>query len=218
MITMTELVLVCEDLFGLEVASVIENIKRLYMERKKEPFYIVKGYISDNADPFGALPCSVKRLGSISETVPNDKEKYVLAIRDPRSKKEAVELLKARGASFETVIAPWTRMPDLEIGEGSVIAAFSIKDGIEIGKYTTIIGSMLSNHRIDDYSTVMRFSNIAGNDVGKNTYIGDHVFLAVGKSIGDNCYIADGSIVVKNVKPGMSVSGVPARKIKQRKE
>ena len=212
---MTELIIVCEDLFGLEVLSLIEHINQKSNEKGRGAVYKIKGYISDVDNPFGKLSCSIERLGTISGNYAFDNEKCVMAICNPQSKQRAVETLKVRGAEFQTIVTPWTNAPLLQIGEGSIISAYTIKDGIKIGKFVTIIGSMLSNHVIGDYSTVLRFANVAGDEVGKGTYIGNHVFVAVGKNVGDDCYVADGSIVVKNVKSGTSVSGIPAKKMKQ---
>lgn len=213
---MKNLILVCNDLFGIEILEIINQININSVHNGREPIYNIIGYLSMNnkANPLGDSICRIKRLGNIYNWIPSTEEHFVLGICNPEDKSEAVKVLKEKGACFEAIITPWVLAPPLDVGEGSVVSAYSVKQGLKIGKYVTIIGSMLSGHKIDDYSTVLRFSNIAG-DIGKCSYIGNHVFLAIGKSIGDNCIVADGSIVVKTVKSESSVSGVPARKIRK---
>ena len=208
---MKEVILVCNDLFGIEVLELVNQINIYRFQKCGEPEFKVVGYLSEKDNPFGDINISIRKIGSIYDWKPSSNERFILGMNKPEEKLEVVNIMKGKGACFQTIIAPWTIAPALEIGEGSVISAYTIMKGIEIGKYVTVIGAMLSGYRIGDYSTVLRFSNIAGETIGRCSYIGNHVFLAVGKKIGDYCTVGDGSIVVKNVKSGLSVSGVPAK-------
>ncbi len=212
---MNEIILVCDDLFGLEVYTVMEQVNRWDREHGNEPRYRILGYISDSEAPFGNFKSSMKRLGGIQDWKPTGDEQYALGIRMPERKRAVVEQLKANGCTFCTVVSPWIIGSITELEEGSVVCAYSMKVGLHIGKYTTILNPMMGAFakNIGDYSTILHFSNIIG-DIGENTYVGNHVFLSSCKNIGDNCYVEDGSIIVKNVKSGTRVSGVPARKMK----
>lgn len=213
---MQDIVIVCNDLFGIEVYSLIDEINRRAEKANKGAVYHIKGFLYIQERPFNESISPVKLLGDLDNWTPDENEKVVLGIADPEIKGEAVSILREKGAKFQTIITPWMLvLPDqLQIGEGSILSAYSAKDGLIIGDFVTVIASMISGHIIGDYSTVMRFANIAGDSIGRYSYVGNHVFLAVGKSIGDNCRVADGSIVVKNVKSGVYVSGVPAKKVK----
>lgn len=216
---MKELILVCEDLFGLEVFTLINQINARSIQNYCEPIYHVIGYISNVQNPFGIVNSPLQRLGTIYEWKHSGNAKMVLGMSSPKSKIGAVKLLKAKGANFQTIVAPsyctpCVLPPDVEVGEGSVFSAYNAKRGLKVGRYVTVIGAMLSGKAIEDYSTVLRFSNIAGVSVGKNTYVGNHVFLPVGKKIGDDCFVADGSIIVNNIKSNSKVKGVPAKKDK----
>lgn len=214
---MTDIVIVCDDLFGLEIYSLIEEINKRVMIKDRCPRYRMDGFVTVTDDPFGELRSPLPILGKLESWTPAEGVKVVLGLRSPEAKAAAVELLRGRNAQFETIKAPWMLSFSkwLTIGEGCIVAPYSAKPGMVIGDFVTIVSSMLSGHGIGDYSTVMRLSNIAGETIGKNSYVGDHVFLAVGKSIGDGCYVEDGSIVVKDVKDGVRVSGVPAKKKKE---
>lgn len=210
---MKDIILVCEDLFGMEIYSIIKRINEWDIKHSFEARYNILGYISNNKAAFRGINHPIKRLGSVQEWEPISDEKYIIGMAVPERKRIAVDVLKARGCEFETVFAPWVLAPSIKIGEGSIVAAYSIKAGIHIGDYVTLIESMITSQSVGNYSTILRFSNITG-DVGQCTYIGNHVYLHLGKDIGDNCYVASGSIVVKNVKSGVAVAGVPAKKNK----
>lgn len=211
---MRSVLLVCDDLFGAEIYAVLQAINRADARRGASPSYAIKGYISDSSQPFGKVTLPLPRLGDIAGWQPDGEETCVLGIADPARKREAVSILLGKGAAFETVVAPWIRGPvGIEIGEGSILAAYSCANDVHLGKYVTVMGSMLSGHALGDYSTVLRFANVAG-EVGEGVSIGNHVFIPIGKTVGDGAVIEDGSIVSMSVKPGSRIAGVPARKVK----
>ena len=54
--------------------------------------------------------------------------------------------------------------------------------------------------------------------VGSHVYIGVRAIILPGVTIGDNCIIAAGAVVTKDVPPNCVVGGVPAKVIKSTKE
>lgn len=212
---MTEIVLVCDDFFGMDVLSVIEEINKLEQEKTGEARYRIKGYISNRQAPLGETVGQPERLGSISGWIPAEDERVVIGLSRPEQKMETVRILKEKGAKFETICAPWIIAYPMEVGEGSIVAAYSANYRMKIGSFVTIIGSMLSCRIVGDYSTILRYANIVGDPIGSRTYIGNHVFVAREKSVGDDCRLEDGAVIVKSVKSGTCVSGVPAKKRKE---
>lgn len=208
---MKDIVIACEDSFGLEVYSILKAINR---SQAASGSYNILGYISDVPHLWEGLHLGVDYLGTIQDWRHKDGVSCVMGMKNPASKKRCAETLTEKGVPFETVIAPWSRIPaGLDIGYGSVIAAYTIHAGISIGKFVTLYHSMNAASAIGDYSTAMPFSNVISGTVGQGVYIGTHVFLRKHTKIGDHAYICDGSIVVGNVKQGQKVSGVPARRI-----
>lgn len=60
------------------------------------------------------------------------------------------------------------------------------------------------------------FSNIDylnGIKIGNNVHVGTNAIIMPGVCIGDNCVVACGTVVTKDVKPNSIVGGVPARYI-----
>ena len=208
---MQDIMIACDGVFGLEVWSMIREINKSEAGWGRAEPYHVKGFLYDGRMPFDMAKAPGCIAVPFDEWMPE--EKVVMGVLKPVDKVKAVQKLRQKGARFETIIAPWMLAwpQNMTIGEGCVIAAYSAKDGIVIGDFVTVVASMLSGHGIGDYSTVMRFANIAGEQIGQRSYVGDHAFLPVGKSIGDDCSVMAGSIISRNVKNGATVLGVPAR-------
>lgn len=113
------------------------------------------------------------------------------------------------------------RHPDAEINIGdnvwinnnAVIIAERTK--ISIGK-NTLIGTEFTVYDSDfhDLYPARRLSGkheTASVEIGENVFIGSRVMVLKGVSIGDNCVIAAGSVVSKNIPPNVVAGGVPAK-------
>ena len=84
-----------------------------------------------------------------------------------------------------------------------------IGDDVLIGSQTvlaTINHGMLEENRADNYPAQIR--------IGKKAWIGAHVTILPGVTIGDNAIVAAGAVVTKDVPANAVVGGVPARIIK----
>ncbi|MBO5474029.1 MAG: hypothetical protein J6A08_09625 [Lachnospiraceae bacterium] len=213
-------IIVCEDLFGLEVYSILNEIN-MYVarERLSDDTYDVKGFISNNPQPFGMVDNQSKPiLGNIDSWQPIDDEQYVMGIKDPENKEYAAKVLKDKGAKFLTILTPWTLTPDRTcIGEGCVISNYSFKDGAVFDEFVTMINVMAGAAHVGAYTTIQAFANITNADIGKKVRIGSHAFIMEHIKIGDNSRIYPGSMVYANVKPNQKMAGIPANRMKYRK-
>jgi acetyltransferase-like isoleucine patch superfamily enzyme len=52
--------------------------------------------------------------------------------------------------------------------------------------------------------------------IGANTWLGANVIVVPGVTIGDGCIVAAGSVVTRDLPPGVVAAGVPARVVKMR--
>ena len=208
---MKDLILVCDGLFGLEILDSLETGARWYDKHGWPQKYRPVGYVSDDPACFRGLPCPVPRLGDLDTHPMRPEAAYVLAICEPEAKRAAVSRIKARGGRFETLIAPMMLARNVDAGEGAVVDAYSIADGVKIGAFATVSGAMLADGPVGDYATVLRFANVIGEGVGEGAYVGNHVFVPHGKSIGAGARAEDGAVVARSVRPGVTVGGIPAR-------
>ena len=115
-----------------------------------------------------------------------------------------------------------------ELGESLVIednvgiasnAFISVRGKVVIGK-DTIIGPNVSifseNHNFNQKDIPIRLQGASrkGVTIGKNCWIGSGVIILDGVAIGDGCVIAAGAVVTKDVPSKSIYGGVPAKFIK----
>lgn len=92
---------------------------------------------------------------------------------------------------------------------------FQDQGGIVIGD-DALIGSqvVLATVNHGQHPQARRDIHPASIHVGKNVWIGSHVTVLPGVTIGDNAIVAAGAVVTKDVPAGMIVGGVPAKILK----
>lgn len=110
----------------------------------------------------------------------------------------------------------------IHIGDNVGIGEFAYlggAGGLEIGN-DCIIGQYLSchpeNHNYDNPELPYRLQGVnrKGIKIGSNCWIGSKVSILDGVTIGDNCIIAAGAVVNKNMPSNSIIAGVPAKVIK----
>ncbi len=213
---MTNIILVCADPFGLQILDLLRDVVLADEKEGREPRYRMCGYVSEEPAPFGELPCGLKRLGSPEDHHAPEGARYVLGVREPELKRRLVAQILSRGGAFETVISPRILMSTgVTFGEGAVVDAYSITQGVSIGAYATVCGAMLAGRfKVGDYATALYFSNLIGEELGEGAYVGSHVFLPHGKSVGAFARVHHGAIIASSIKDGAVVSGIPAKKVR----
>lgn len=90
-----------------------------------------------------------------------------------------------------------------------------IGDATRIGAHTSILGF---NHTMDDPEVEIRRQPLTsrGIRIGEDVWIGSHVVVLDGVTVGDKAVLAAGAIVTKDVPAGAVVGGNPARILKWR--
>ncbi|MFP3464285.1 acyltransferase [Leifsonia sp. SIMBA_070] len=88
-------------------------------------------------------------------------------------------------------------------------------DGVRIGAHTSILGF---NHTMSDPDLPVFRQPLtsAGVRVGDDVWIGSHVVILDGVTVGDRSVLAAGAVVTKDVPAGAVVGGNPARRIRWR--
>ena len=213
---MVDLIIVCEDSFGMDVRMIAEAINDHLAAIGQEKAFRITGYLCPKGVALKQNSDRLPILGTIEEWTPKPNERFAMGIVSPGSKELAAVSLKNRGAQFVALWAPWVLAPPtVQFGEGSIIAAYSIGADAQIGKFVTLYNSMVANSVIGEYSSVMAYSNTTSAEIGKKTYVGDNAAIMIGVTVGEGAHICQNSVVVKNVKAGTKVSGIPAKKVRE---
>ena len=112
----------------------------------------------------------------------------------------------------------------IEIGDSVYIGPHTFLGSchtLEIGK-DSMIGAqcylITVNHRTEKGGHPTAAQGYRGGDIkiGENVWIGAHVVVLPGVSVGDGAIIGAGAVVNRDVPPGETWGGVPARKLVSR--
>jgi sugar O-acyltransferase (sialic acid O-acetyltransferase NeuD family) len=210
---MKKLIIVGAGGFGREVLGYCFGMQA----RSKE--WEITGFLDDNPRAFEGYRYEWPILGTIQDYMPKDDEIFVMGIGFPTHHKMAVaQNLINKGAEFLTLIHQ-TAVVGLNnmIGKGCVMAPFSlVTSDVMVGDFVIInaYASVGHNSKIHDGCTISSYASITGNvTLGKGVSVGVHGCILPGVEVGAYATVAAGSVVVKNVKPGTTAIGVPARKL-----
>lgn len=100
------------------------------------------------------------------------------------------------------------------IASGTVIMSNTvINSNAKVGKYCTIQTNALIGHDaiIGDYNFIAAHAIVANLTMGDRNFIGINASTNNFITIGDDCFVAMGSNVIKSIASGMKVMGNPAK-------
>lgn len=127
---------------------------------------------------------------------------------DRRCREAGVEIV---GASAGNVII----MDDVEIGPGALLSPFvTLTSNIHIGRcfHGNLYSYVEHDCVIGDYVTFAPGVHCNGNvTIGDHAYIGSGAIIRQGVTIGAGATVGMGAVVTKDVPPGVTVIGNPAR-------
>ncbi len=146
-------------------------------------------------------------------------------VGSPKTRQGLMENAAAAGFSFATLVHPrverssWIRM-----GAGTVICAGNIlTTNIVLGEHVQINLDCTIGHDVimGDFATLAPGAHISGCvQLGRRTYVGTGAVIINGTQespivIGDDAVIGAGACVTRNVEPGATVVGVPAKPVQR---
>ena len=180
--------------------------------------WIIKGFLDDKKDALDGFKQYAPIIDSVEHYIPGENDVFICPLGNTLYKKKYAEIIKGKGGKFHNLIPTSTEINEnVRLGEGVIINAFSsIATGSSIGDMVTVQGQLIIGHDVvvGPYCQLGSFSFIGGY-----TTLGECVAVNAGSTIidritvGDNATIGAGSVVIKNVKAGITVFGNPAREI-----
>ncbi|MBQ7707440.1 MAG: acetyltransferase [Lachnospiraceae bacterium] len=209
---MKEIVILGAGDFGKEVVWLIEEIN------KKNPTYIILGYLDDDENKIGKVFNGYECLGPINyltELNKNHNACAVIANQNGDLRKKFVEMFPGFN-DWETLIHPSVNISDTsKVGKGCVICAGNnISVNTVIGDQCLFNISVTMGHDcvVGDYVSIMSGSCICGHVTIKNgAYLATNSTVVPGMKVGDHAKVGAGSVVIRNVKDNITVMGVPAK-------
>ena len=142
-----------------------------------------------------------------------------LAIGDYSHERERIfKMLDSHGIELETLICGTAYVPSTcKIGRGCYIGTGVIfSANMIVGDGVFINSQCMFGHDvvIGDFCNFYPRATISGNcTFGRHVSVGGMAYIVPKKRIGENSFIAPGSIVFSNVKAGTHVMGNPAKRV-----
>lgn len=210
---MKKIIIIGAGDFGKEVAWLIEEIN------KKVPTYNLIGYLDDDKNKIGktfnGYPClgAVENLNNLNNL--NNDVCAVIANQNGSVRKKIASLFPNFN-NWENIIHPSVNISHTAtIGKGCIICASgNISVDTVIGDFCLFNISVTVGHDciIKDYVSIMSGSCISGHvQVGEGAYLATNSTVIPFMKIGEYAKVGAGSVVMRNVKPNITVMGVPAK-------
>lgn len=171
-------------------------------------------------DDAEGLPESILGIPVLGKV--RDFEKYgdcdfVIAIGNAKIRERLADLLDGK-VQWYTAVHPAAVVSALgvEIGAGTVVMANAvINSGARIGRHCIVNTAAIVEHDnvLADYVHISPNAALAGTvTVGKRTHIGVGVSVRNNLSIGADCVIGAGGVVVKDIREPGTYVGVPVKR------
>jgi len=202
--------------FGREVMPVArQNLKQLYPGGGAELVFIDDSPASSKVNGHRVL--------TFEQWMAEDAEekRVSVAVGDPIVRKKLVDRCRQNGVGFFSVLASNAQVMDCNrIGDGAILCPFvTVTSNAKIGGHfhANIYSYVAHDCVIGDFVTFAPRVNCNGNVVIEDyAYIGTGAVLKQGRPdrplvIGRGAVVGMGAVVTKDVPPGVTVVGNPAR-------
>ena len=199
--------------FGREICNIASTCLGYETE------FVVKGFLDDKSNALDGLGGYPPILGRLEDYRFTSEEFFFVGLGEPKYKRKYAEIaLRYGGTPCNLIHATAAIGMNTRIGCGVLLGAGArVSVDCEIGDYTAINSYVCIGHD----AKVGRFCHIGAlSFMGGYSVLGDEVtlhprsFILPHKKVGNNAVVGAGSVCIRNVKPSITVFGIPAKEIK----
>ena len=206
---MSRIVIVGAGGFGREIFAWLRSSPR-FLQRENVDNIV---YIDDRQDSTGLpAPC----VSSVEAYTPSDSDKFICAIGAPHVRRAVVEKIETRSGKFVPFIHDSVVMGLNVVAKTGLVVCPNviISSDIQIGAHVHINSNCTIGHDvvIDDFATLSPSCNLTGGVVvKKDAFLGTAVTVIPEKKIGAGSLVGAGSVVLRDVPPGVTSFGNPSK-------
>lgn len=176
----------------------------------------IAGFLDDRPNVLDGFDTPVKIVGSPTTYKPSDDEVFFCTIGDSRARLTVCRDLESRGYRFASIIHPTAVIgPRCEIGDGTILCPYTIvTTDVRIGSHCLLNLASTVGHDsvLGDGCTLSDHCDVCGRvTLGEAVHMGSHASVIPGVTVGDGAILGAGAVAVRDVQPGSTVLGVPAR-------
>lgn len=196
--------------------DILDTIKDINIRNNN--LYCV-GFLDDSNILQSTTVHNLPILGELKDAIKFKHTFFVNSIGSPKNYKQKQNIISSSGLKdnqFLSIISPYAYVArSAKIGYGSIVLVGSvIAAEATIGNHVMVLQNTIINHNtiVEDFVTLAAGVSIAGDCyIKQGAYIGTNACIRGGITIGEYALIGMGAVVTKNIKPGVTVVGNPAK-------
>jgi sugar O-acyltransferase (sialic acid O-acetyltransferase NeuD family) len=172
--------------------------------RQATSLFHVIGFLDDNLTALAKFPKDVPVLGRVEDYKPKASDVFVCAMGQIETKRRCVERI----------------LENVTFGRGVILCPYAaVSSDVKLGDFVSVnLHSTVAHDSIvGKWSQLHCHVDVTGGVVlGEGVLVGSHASILPGIKVGDNAIVGAGSIVTRDVAPGVTVFGAPARPVARR--